>query len=128
MSNLVRPVQKSLWIDIGWLMEKVDDADAYVDIRELAREQGHYYAWLQSTYGRKEAEQHATAALLTVTGIRVHDQTNRNVRCQLDSDKVPHVRVYVAGITHQDVIGRVYAHDTTVRTGLEVVGLAGAIG
>ncbi len=125
--NLTRTTDKSLWIDDDWLDEKAHDHDAYVDVKELQRKEGQYYAWLVAKYGRKDAEQQMIAASLTFTGIRVNDASRYWVKCQFASDKVAHRRYYAPGVTHPNTVQRVYAHRTSAR-GIEIVGLAGFIG
>ena len=124
--NLTRTTDKCLWIDDDWLTEKAHDKGAYLDVRELMRETGGYFAWLVQKHGQDYAEQQATAAMMTFTGLRINDSSNYWVKCELASDKVAHRRYFAPGVTHPNTVQRVYAHRTSAR-GIEIVGIAGAV-
>lgn len=125
--NLTRTTDKSLWIDDAWLAEKAHTHGAYVDVKELQKEEGQYYAWLVAKYGKKEAKLRANDAAITFTGIRVNDASDYWIKCQLASDKVAHRRYFAPGVTHPNMVQRIYAHRTSAR-GIEIVGLAGFVG
>lgn len=125
--NLTRTTDKSLWIDDDWLAEKSRDHGAYVDVKELQKGEGQYYAWLKARYGKREADLQVNAAAITFTGIRVNDSSDYWVKCQFASDKTAHRRYYAPGVTHPNTVQRVYAHRTSAR-GIEIVGLAGFVG
>jgi hypothetical protein len=124
--NLIRTIDKSLWVDDNWLTEKTAAHEAYIDVKELQRGEGQYYDWLITKYGKYDADQHVIAALLTFTGIRINDDTNYWVKCRMASDKTTYRRYFAPGVTHPNMIQRIYAYGTTAR-GIEIVGLSGVV-
>ena len=126
MADLTQRTQCSVMIDDGWLADKVDDHDAYFDLRELWNREGGYYDWYKTRYGEKDANVHAAQANFTQTGMRLNDDTRFWVKCQFTSDTHAERRYFAPGITHPNGVTKVYAHRTSAR-GIEIVGVPGNI-